>query len=201
MRRLLLALLLPVTLLAAKAARAEYKIGYVDVQRAVQEVEEGKQARLRLKGEVEDRRRQLDGKKVELTKLQGDYEKQAAVLSEDAKRKKQEELQKKLVEAQQSAQEMQEELTGKEQEAMSSISKRMLQIVAEVAEKDGLHFVLDKSALLFAPNSADITNEVVRAYNDKFAPTAATAQAARDVAEALKKAGKKAADKAASGKK
>ena len=169
MRRLLLALILPVTLLAAKAARAEPKIGFVDVQRAVQEVEEGKQARTRLKSEVDERRKQLDGKKAELQKLQTNYEKQQAVLSEDAKRKMQEELQKKLVEAQQSAQEMQEELSGKEQEAMASISKRMLQIVGEVSEKDGLAFVLDKSALLFAPNSADITNEVIRAYNDKFA--------------------------------
>ena len=191
MRRLLLALILPATLLAAKAARAEHKIGYVDVQRAVQEVEEGKQARARLKGEVEERRKQLDSKKAELTKLQGDYEKQAAVLSEDAKRKKQEELQKKLMEAQQSAQEMQEELTGKEQEAMASISKRMLQIVAEVSEKDGLAFVLDKSALLYAPNSADVTNEVIRAYNDKFA-----APAGKTTEPAVKKA-----DKAASGKK
>ena len=191
MRRLTLALILPLTLLAAKAAHAEHKIGYVDVQRAVQEVEEGKQARARLKGEVEERRRQLDGKKAELTKLQGDYEKQAAVLSEDAKRKKQEELQKKLVEAQQSAQEMQEELSGKEQEAMSSISKRMLQIVAEVSDKDGLAFVLDKSALLYAPNSADVTNEVIRAYNDKFAAPPAKADPA----------GGKKADKAASGKK
>ena len=191
MRRILLALILPATLLAAKAARAEPKIGYVDVQRAVQEVEDGKQARARLKGEVEERRKQLDSKKVELTKLQGDYEKQAAVLSEDAKRKKQEELQQKLMAAQQSAQEMQEELTGKEQEAMSSISKRMLQAVAEVADKDGLAYVFDKSALLYAPNSSDVTNEVIRHYNDKFA-----APAGKTTEPVVKKA-----DKAASGKK
>ena len=192
MRRILVSLLLPASLLAAKAVRAEaIKIGYVDVQRAVQEVEEGEQARNRLKSELDDRRKQLDVKKASLQKMQADYEKQATVLSEDAKRKAQEALQKALMEAQQSANEMQEELQGKEQEAMGSISRRMLQVVSEVSEREGLAFVLDKAVRLYAPGSADITNEVVRRYNDKFAAAAAPAKTDKADKKPEKKADKK----------
>ena len=170
MRRFLLAALIPVALLSAKAARAaDAKIGYVDVQRAVDEVEEGKQAKNSLRGQVEEKRKALDGKKANLQKMQADYEKQAAVLSDAAKRTKQEELQKALVEAQQSAQEAEQDLQNKQQEAMGNISKRMLAVIAQVSQAEKLDFVLDKSALLYAPNSADITNEVVRAYNKAFA--------------------------------
>ena len=166
MRRLVLALSL---LLAARASAAQgIKIGFVDVQRAVQEVEEGKQARARLKSELEQKRANLDQKRASLEKLKADYDKQAPVLSEDAKRKKQEELQKAFIEAQNQAGEMQEELQGKEQEAMASISKRLVQVVADVSDKESFTFVLDKAALLYAPAASDVTNEVVRRYNERF---------------------------------
>jgi len=167
MRRLLFAL----SILSALplAARAEgMKIGYVDVQRAVQEVEEGKQARARLKSELEQKRANLDQKRTTLEKMKADYDKQAPVLSDEAKRKKQEELQKAFIEAQNEAGQMQEELSGKEQEAMSGISKRLLQVVAEVSDKESFTFVLDKAALLYAPAASDVTNEVVRRYNERF---------------------------------
>jgi outer membrane protein len=63
---------------------------------------------------------------------------------------------------------MQEELSGKEQEAMQSISKRLLQVVAEVSDRESFTFVLDKAALLYAPAASDVTNEVVRRYNERF---------------------------------
>ena len=165
MRRLLLAL--PLVLAVPVRAQA-MKIGYVDVQRAIQEVEEGKAARARLQDELKQKRGDLERKRAELEKLKADYDKQAPVLSEDAKRKKQEELQKAFVDAQQGASQMQEELTGKEQEAMQNISKRLIQVVAEVSDKENFTFVIDKAALLYAPAASDVTNEVVRRYNERF---------------------------------
>ncbi len=177
MHRLLLALPL---LLAVPARAQAVKIGYVDVQRAVQEVEEGKAARTRLKAELEKKRADLDQKRATLEKMKTDYDKQAPVLSDDAKKKKQEELQKAFIEAQNQASEMQEELSGKEQEAMSSISKRLLQVVAEVSDRENFTFVLDKAALLYAPAASDVTNEVVRRYNERFGSGAAPAGKAPD---------------------
>jgi outer membrane protein len=166
MRRFLLIFAVAV---AARSAYAQaMKIGYVDVQRAVQEVEEGKAARSRLQAELQQKRSDLDKKRADLEKMKTDYDKQAPVLSDDAKRQRQEQLQKAFVEAQSAAGQMQEELSGKEQEAMQSISKRLLQVVAEVSDRENFTFVLDKAALLYAPAASDVTNEVVRRYNERF---------------------------------
>ena len=159
MRRLLILALPLFAVLASTRANAQAtKIGFVDVQRALVEVEEGKAARTRLQGELAQKRGDLEQKRANLEKLKADYEKQAPVLSEEAKRKKGEELQKAFVDAQ--------------QEAMSGISKRMVQIVNEVVDREGLNYVLDKAALLYAPPASDITNEVVRRYNERFATKA-----------------------------
>ena len=157
-----------IALVAGAASAQNMKIGYVDVQRAVQEVEEGKAARSRLQTELQQKRADLEKKRADLEKMKADYDKQAPVLSDDAKRQRQEQLQKAFVEAQNAAGQMQEELSGKEQEAMGSISKRMIQIVSEVSEREGFSYVLDKAVLLYAPPASDLTNEVVRRYNDKF---------------------------------
>ncbi|TMA37857.1 MAG: OmpH family outer membrane protein, partial [Deltaproteobacteria bacterium] len=98
MRRFLVALALVV---AARRALAQgMKIGYVDVQRAVQEVEEGKAARGRLQAELAQKRGDLEKKRGDLEKMRADYDKQAPVLSDDAKRQRQEQLQKAFLEAQ-----------------------------------------------------------------------------------------------------
>src|SRR5467141_3443578 len=166
MHRFLFALAVAV---AARGAFAQnMKIGYVDVQRAIQEVEEGKAARSRLQAELQQKRGDLEKKRADLEKMKAEYDKQAPVLSDDAKRQRQEQLQKAFVDAQNAAGQMQEELSGKEQEAMQSITKRLLQVVAEVSDKENFTFVLDKAALLYAPAASDITNEVVRRYNERF---------------------------------
>src|SRR2546430_2403748 len=84
MHRFLFALAVAV---AARGAFAEnMKIGYVDIQRAVQEVEEGKAARTRLQAELQQKRGDLEKKRADLEKMKADYDKQAPVLSDDAKR-------------------------------------------------------------------------------------------------------------------
>jgi outer membrane protein len=175
MRRFLLAFAVAIT--APGAFAQAMKIGYVDVQRAIQEVEEGKAARTRLQSELATKRADLDKKRSDLEKMRTEYEKQAPVLSDDAKRQRQEQLQKAFVEAQTAAGQMQEELSGKEQEAMQNISKRLLQVVAEVSDRENFNFVLDKAALLYAPAASDVTNEVVRRYNERFGGGQAKAKA------------------------
>jgi outer membrane protein len=168
MRRTAIAFLLASTAFAAAARAQSPKIAYVDVQRAIQETEEGKAARSRLRTEFDQRRAQIDKKSADLEKMQQEYEKQAPVLSDDAKRKKQEEFQKALIDARKSAGDLQEDMSRQEQQAMGNIVQRLQQVVTEIAERESLTFVIDKATLLHAPAAADITNEVVRRYNDRF---------------------------------
>jgi outer membrane protein len=176
MRRIL-ALALPLTLLAT-AARAE-KLGYVDLGRVVREVEEGKAATARLKAEAEAKRADLQKREAELKTMSEEYQKQQAVLSEDAKNAKQEEMKKKYMELQQLDRQAQAEVGQSQERLLGQIEQKLMPLIQEVAEKNGISFVLRKEVLAHAPPSADITNEVVREYNKRFGGSGeATAQAA-----------------------
>jgi outer membrane protein len=172
----------PVVLLAAlavsTAARADIKLGYVDLQRALQEVGEGRAARDRLKGDMEKRKAELESEQNKLRDDKAVLDKQASMMSEEVRNQKFTELQKRLFDLTQRAEKMQAELAQSEQKELKKIFEKMDPIIASIAQREGLTMVFEKtdSGLVFAPASLDLTNELVRTYNDKFPSKAAANQ-------------------------
>ena len=70
------------------------------------------------------------------------------------------------------------EAANKERQEMEPIVNRIDQVIASIAERDGLGIVLDKrdSGIVFALSQYDISNEVVRNYNSTKKPAAPTAK-------------------------
>jgi outer membrane protein len=167
MQKLSLGLLavIAVGLLPPVMARAELKVAYVDLQRALDEVDEGKAAAARLKKEFEQKQKMLDEKRTELEKLSADLDKQAAVMTEQARKERQGELEKKGLALQSLFVQLRKELSDREIEAMRPIRDKMLAIVKEIANQEGVSLVLQAGALVYAEPSLDITNELVRKYN------------------------------------
>ena len=157
-------------LLAAGAARAEVKIGYVDLQRAIREVDEGKAATATLKKDFDEKQKQLDGKKAEFERLKGDFEKQSVVMADAVKKEKAGELDRKAMELQQLFMALQKDLSEREGEVMRGIVDKMAGVVREIAEADGFTMVLERqdAGIVYAPASLDLTNELVRKYNARF---------------------------------
>jgi outer membrane protein len=149
-------------------ARAQQKVGYVDLQRALNEVEEGKAAKAGLKKEFDQKQKALDERKAEFDRLRVDFEKQASVMSEEARRQKQADLERKGQELQGFFMQMQKELSDRERETTRGIYDKMHGIVREIADAEGLSMVVTAEALVFAAPSLDITNELVRKYNARF---------------------------------
>jgi outer membrane protein len=170
--------LLLIALTAGPAlARAEQKLGYVDLQRALNEVDEGKAAKAILKKDFDEKQKQLDAKKADFDKLQADFEKQAVVMSDSAKKDKATELDRRARELQGLFVQMQKDLSDRERDATKGIFDRMATIVREIAESDGFTMVFEKGAgLVYAPPSLDLTNELIRKYNARHPAGGATAK-------------------------
>jgi len=167
----------------APAARAETKIGIVDFQRAGMECDEGKAITAALKKEMEEKQKQLDAKQTEFQTLRADFDKQQALLNDQAKQAKMVELDKRAGELQQMYVQLQQELAAREQEASRGMSDRLNATVKEIADSEGIQVVVNKAAVVYSPPSLDITNEVIRKYNAKY-PKKAEADAAKAPASA-----------------
>ena len=180
------ALLAALLALAPAAARAQVKLGFVDLPRALNEVEEGKAAKAQLEKEFKEKQKQLDSKQDELRKLKGDYDKQAVVMSDQAKRDKQAELERKAGETQQLFVQLQSELSRREQELTGPILEKLGNAVREIAEAEGFTAIFERSrsGVVYMPAALDVTNEVIRKYNARPGGAAKKAEPAKPPAPA-----------------
>ena len=180
--------------LFAGAARAEVKLGFVDLQRALNEVEEGKTAKAALKHDFDEKQKQLDGKKAEFEKLKTEFEKQSVVLADQAKREKAADLDRKALELQQFFVQLQKDLSERERDMTRGIFEKMAAIVREIAEAEGFSMVLERTdaGLVYAQTSLDLTNELIRKYNARYGgPGGAKKAEPKAAAPAQKPAAKK----------
>jgi outer membrane protein len=164
-----------------QAARAaELKIGYVNLQQAVSEVEEGKAARDTLKKEFDAKQKTLDDKQNELKRMKDDLDKQMVVMSDDAKREKAVEFERKVNEMQQLYVQMQKDLQEREREMMKVIFDKMEAVIKDIATAEGYGYVFEQqnAGLMVAPPQANMTQELVRRYNAKYKAGAPAKKAA-----------------------
>lgn len=153
--------------LAAASASAEVKIAYVDLQRALLEVEDGKKAKAELEKLKADRQKELDAAQTEVRKLKEAFDAQVEFMKPEVKQQKQMELAQKLQMLQQTFAEKQKELVKREAELTKKIFARMGAILSKVGDKEGYTMIFEKteSSLLWAPKHLDLTNDLIRRYN------------------------------------
>jgi outer membrane protein len=175
-----LAALIPLTFSAA--AHAQAKIGYVNFQKALAELDEAKAARARLEGIKEQKQKDLDKAQDQLKKDKDTFDKQAATMTEQGRSDKAEALQKRFIELQQNFEKGRAELAQRENEEFQPIVTKMRGIITSIAQKEGFTMVLDAGGIAYAPDSLDLTPQLVRTYNEQNkvkAPPAAPAAPAQ----------------------
>jgi len=166
-------------LISSPAIAEEAKLGFVDMQRALNETEDGKKAKANLKKVFDQKQKELDEQQAQLKKEVEDLEKKRTLLPADKVREKEAELQSRMQKVQQTYLRHQQDLTGKEQEATGKIFERMTKIISKIAASENFSMIMDKNALVFAKPHLDLTNELIRRYNSgegadaKAAPNAA----------------------------
>jgi outer membrane protein len=143
------------------------KIAVVDLQRAINETEDGRKAKDRLKKLFESRQQGLDKKQTELKKLKDELDQQKNVLSRDALEAKVESYQKQLVELQQVYVDYQRELAEKEGELTKSIVERMERILRRIGQTDGYSLIIERgeSGVIYVPTNLDLTDVLIQRYN------------------------------------
>ncbi len=166
MNRTLFALVIASGLLAPTVALADTKIGYVDLQRALEETDDGKKAQAKLKSDFDRKQKELDDKQEELKKMKDALDKKATLMKPEALQKEQQDFQNRFVELQQTYARLQRDLASKEQDATRGIFTKLTVVVQKIAEREHFDLVLEKtSSVVWGKPSLEITNEVIRMYN------------------------------------
>lgn len=145
------------------------KIAYVDMQKALNYCEAGKEAKRQMTLEVEKMQKVFAGKQKELEKIKDDLEKRGSVLSENVRREKDRDYQTKLRDLQRLQKDYEDDLRRKDREFTERILKNMEVIIKQMGEEGKYTVILEKNqpTILFISNSLDLTEEVIKRIDQK----------------------------------
>ncbi len=150
----------------AGAAYAEtLKVGFVDAQKVLEISKEGKRVRGTMEEYVKSRQKIIDLEEQELKQIEEELTRQGSLLSAEAKKVKQDNFQKKLMEYQKRAADLNKEVQGKKFESLKDFNKKLEEAVKQIADKEGYTFVLDKNTdggvVIYSKDAYDITPRVI----------------------------------------
>lgn len=154
-------------------SKAEQKIAVVDLYRVLNESEEGKKAVSELQSMLDKRQKELEEKQKKIQSLKEEYDKKKAVLSEEARKSKEDEIERLSRELQRTAADYQVELQKKQNEITQSMLKEIRQIINEYAQKEGYSLVVEKAEqlILYTTPEVDITDKIISIFNQKTRKT------------------------------
>ena len=147
------------------------RIAYIDVQRVLARSAAGVAAREQLEREKATMQKEMDSKRVELEKLREEIEKKGALLTPDARRDRQEQFERKRRDAARLADDFQKELERKESVLLQRVLQEVSGIIERVGKERNYYLIVEKrgAGVIYAAPDADLTDEVIRAF-DQQAP-------------------------------
>ena len=155
--------------LSVRAQATDAKIGYVDLQKAIQQTSAGKKAKSDLEKEFNAKKADLQKKESDIKKMGEDLEKKKVALSDDVRAKKTQELQQEMMKFQKEVGESQMNIQKKERDLTAPIIEKLQGSIERVAKAQSYTMVLEKSeqSVLWAQKSDDLTDAVVKDFESK----------------------------------
>ena len=163
------------------AAAAASKIAVLSVRNAIVATAEGKQAQALLQSQFAPKQNELQSVQKQIEDLQRRLSEGARTLSEDEKAKLQRQGDLLTRRLQRDNDGLNEELNAAQGEIVDAIGRKLLDVLDRYARENGYTLVLDTSAqgtpVVYGSSQADITQDVVRLYDQAY-PVKGTAAAA-----------------------
>lgn len=152
---------------AAPAASGSARIAYIDVQRVLARSSAGVAAREQLEREKATMQKEMDGRRVEIEKLKEEIEKKGPLMTVEVRRERQDLFERKRRDAARLADDLQKELEKKEAGLLQKVLVDLSGVIDRVGKAKGYLLVVERArgGVLYVAAEADLTDEVIRAYD------------------------------------
>ena len=143
------------------------KIATVDFQDALNKVKEGATARKKLEGMFEAKRKGIEGLEAQIKSKKDEYDRQAVILSDAARKQKENELMQLQNQYQQVYMQSEGEMQQAYAALMEDLITKMRAIAETIAKEKGFNLVLEvtEGGVVYSAPAFDITAELVKRYD------------------------------------
>jgi outer membrane protein len=151
----------------ASAASAEIRLAYVDIQRALNECAAGRKAKDEFRAKVQRLEHRLRKQQEEVKALKDEIDTKGLLMKPDERRNLEEEYNRKLRDFERSYNDSKQDLQHEDSEITGRIVRELAVVVGQIGQRDGYTMVMEKSGLLWAAPGVDITDQVIRIFDEK----------------------------------
>lgn len=146
------------------AAQAEAKIGYVNPAALLQESPQAEQIQRRLQQEFSGRRDELERQQKRIRDLEADLQKNAMLLSEEQRRKRERDVIETRREFKHTKEKFEDDLRLRQQEELDKLREQLLAAVQAFAKERDYDLILFEG-VIYWDKSVDVTPEVLKRLN------------------------------------
>jgi outer membrane protein len=152
--------------LATSLNAAELKVGYVQVDKILQDAPQTAESGKKLEREFSPRSLELDKMQKQIRDLEATLDKEGVTLSETDRRNKERDTSNMKIEFQRKQRELREDINLRKNEELSSLQDRINKAVQTVSETDGYDLVV-YGGVAYASKKIDITDKVLKLLGKK----------------------------------
>jgi outer membrane protein len=145
---------------------AELKVGYVQVDKILQEAPQTAESGKKLEREFSPRSQELDKMQKQIRDIEATLDKEGVTLSESERRSKERDVSNLKIEFQRKQRELREDINLRKNEELSSLQDRINKAVQTVSETEGYDLVV-YGGVAFASKKIDITDKVLKLLGKK----------------------------------
>ena len=165
-RLLQFSLLISSLLIFFSANAAELKVGYVQVEKILQEAPQTAESGKKLEREFGPRSQELDKLSKQIKELESALDKDGLAITDAERRSKERDAQNIKVEFQRKQRELREDINLRKNEELASLQDRINKAVQSVAKAESYDLVM-YSGVAYAADKIDITDKVLKLLGKK----------------------------------
>jgi outer membrane protein len=148
------------------AQSAELKVGYVQVDKILQEAPQTAESGKKLEREFSPRSQELDRMAKQIKELETVLDKDGLTITEADRRNKERDVQNIKIEFQRKQRELREDINLRKNEELGSLQDRINKAVQSVAKAESYDLVM-YSGVAYATDKIDITDKVLKLLGKK----------------------------------
>lgn len=151
---------------ATSLSAAELKIGYVQVDKILQEAPQTAESGKKLEREFSPKSQELDKMQKQIRDIEAALDKEGVTLSETDRRNKERDASNLKIEFQRKQRELREDINLRKNEELASLQDRINKAVQTVSETEGYDLVV-YGGVAYASKKVDITDKVLKLLGKK----------------------------------
>ena len=154
---------------ASWAADPPVKIGFVEIESVISQSKEGQTARSRLAAEAAEKQKEISAKEAEIKQMDAELQKQAAVLSDAAKKEREETILRKVRDLKRLGEDFNRDLGKREGELLNDLYRDLAGVIREYGKEKGFTLIVEKrqGGVIYGSEVADVTKAILERYNSR----------------------------------